>query len=538
MSRRRWTLGAVALLSAAALTLTACSGSTDAGGNGGGEGSGPTIITTNGNEPQNPLITFGTTEVGGGKILTSIYAGLVAYTADGGIENEVAESIESDDATLWTIKIKDGWKFTNGEAVTAKSFVDTWTAGAADETGAYWFKGIEGASDDGSTAPTGLKVVDDLTFTVQLKQAEADFPIRLGYTAYMPLPSVAFEDLAAFGENPIGNGPYMLDGEGAWRHDEGISLVTNPDYKGARTPANDGLTITFYTDLAAAYADAQSNNLDVLDSVPDTAFASYQTEFADRFVNQPAAIFQGMNIPYYIPSFAAGEEGELRRAAISMSINRKEITDTIFQGTRTPATDFTSPVIGGWTDKLKGAEVLAYNPEEAKKLWAQAEAIAPYAGPFTIAYNSDGGHQAWVDAVANSISNTLGIQAEGLPFPTFAAALDLRTSGTLTGATRAGWQGDFPTQANFLSPLYSTGGSSNYEGYSSPAFDAKLAEAAAAPSVEESIALYHEAQEILLKDLPTLPLWYSNAVGVWAEGVDNVVFGWDSVPLYHAITKG
>lgn len=221
-----------------------------------------------------------------------------------------------------------------------------------------------------------------------------------------------------------------------------------------------------------------------------------------------------------------------------MSIDRAEITETIFQETRTPATDFTSPVLPGWTDSLAGAEVLDYNPEEAVRLWEQADALAPYEGTFTLAYNADGGHQAWVDAVTNSISNTLGIAAEGLSLPTFAAALDQRSSGTLTGATRSGWQGDFPTQANFLSPLYSTGGSSNYEGYSSAAFDAKLGEAAAASSIEESIDLYHEAQEILLQDLPAIPLWYSNAVGVWGDDLENVVFGWDSVPLHHQITKG
>ncbi|WP_316315899.1 ABC transporter substrate-binding protein, partial [Clavibacter michiganensis] len=148
--------------------------------------------------------------------------------------------------------------------------------------------------------------------------------------------------LEAFGENPVGNGPYMLDGEGTWRHNEGINLVPNPDYKGVREVKNDGLNIVFYTSLESAYADAQGGNLDVLDTVPDTAFATYETDFPERSVNQPAAIFQGFNIPFYLPNFGNDEEGQLRRAAISMAINREEITDTIFQGTRTPATDFTS----------------------------------------------------------------------------------------------------------------------------------------------------------------------------------------------------
>lgn len=536
MSRRRWGVGALALVSAVTLTLAGCSAGGDSNTGGGADAS--SAITTNGSEPQNPLITYGTTETGGGKILTSIYAGLVSYDADGAIQNEVAESIDSDDNVVWTITVADGWTFTDGEEITAQTFVDTWTAGAQDPDGAYWFYTIEGASDDGSTVPTGLAVVDDMTFTVTLKAPDADFPLRLGYTAYMPLPSAAFEDMEAFGENPVGNGPYMLDGEGAWRHDEGINLVPNPDYAGVREVANDGLNIVFYTSLEAAYADAQGGNLDVLDTVPDTAFATYEADFPERSVNQPAAIYQGFNIPFYLPDFGNDEEGQLRRAAISMAINREEITETIFEGTRTPASDFTSPVVEGWTEDLPGVEVLEYNPEEAKAKWAEAEAIKPYTGTFTIAYNSDGGHQAWVDAVANSVANTLGIEASGQPFPTFAAALDLRTTGTLTGATRAGWQADYPSQGNFLSAQYSTGASSNYEGYTNPEFDAILAEAAAAPSPEDAAVLYEQAQELLLRDLPSIPLWYANAVGVWSEGVDNVVFGWDSVPLYNEITKG
>jgi oligopeptide transport system substrate-binding protein len=221
-----------------------------------------------------------------------------------------------------------------------------------------------------------------------------------------------------------------------------------------------------------------------------------------------------------------------------MAINREEITDVIFQGTRTPATDFTSPVIDGYTDSLAGAEVLEYNPEEAKALWAEADAIAPYTGTFDIAYNSDGGHQAWVDAVINSIKNTLEIEATGKAYPTFAASLADRDADNLTGGVRAGWQGDYPSLYNFLAPLYTTGAGSNYEDYSSEAFDTALEEGTTATTVDDAIAKYQEAQEILLEDLPTIPLWYSNVVGVSADTVDNVVYGWDSVPLYSAITKG
>ena len=535
MKIRRMGIVAIALASTGALALSGCAGedATPA------EGNTASIITTNGSEPQNPLVPTNTTETGGGKITTSIFAGLVSYTAEGEIENEVAKSIESDDAQNWTVTLNDGWEFTNGEAVTADSFVDAWNFGAKfsnAQSASYFFDDIAGFDYEVDSELTGLKVVDDTTFTVELASPEADWPLRLGYTAFMPLPSAAYEDMDAFGENPIGNGPYMLDGEGAWEHEVKIDLVTNPEYDGVRTPANGGLSIVFYASQDAAYADVQGGNLDVLDAVPDAAFATYESDFPERFVNQPAAIFQGFNMPYYLEHWS-GEEGQLRRAAISMSIDRKEITDVIFQGTRTPATDFTSPVIDGYSDSLKGAEVLEFNPDEAKAKWAEANAIAPYTGTFDLSYNSDGGHAAWVDAVTNSIKNTLGIKAIGKPYPTFAAALDDRGSDALTGGTRAGWQGDYPSLYNFLAPLYQTGAGSNYEDYASPEFDALLKEGAAASSVEDATAKYQEAQELLFVDLPTIPLWYSNVTGVWSESVENVVFGWDSVPMYTDITK-
>jgi len=529
---------AIALAAAGALVLSGCASGNDTDAPA-ASGDSTAVITTNGSEPQNPLIPTNTTETGGGKIVTSIFAGLVSYTADGMIENDVAESIKSDDGQNWTVTLEDGWTFTNDEPVTASSFVDAWSYGAKfsnAQSSSYFFDNIVGFDYEKDSELTGLKVVDDKTFTVELMAPEADWPLRLGYTAYSPLPEAAFEDMEAFGENPIGNGPYMLAEEGAWVHEEKIELVTNPNYDGVRKPANGGLSIVFYATQDAAYADVQGGNLDVLDAVPDAAYETYEDEFGDRAVNQPAAIFQGFNLPYYLEHWS-GDEGKLRRAAISMSINREEITDVIFQGTRTPATDFTSPVIDGYSDKLKGAEVLEFNPEEAKKLWAEADAIAPYTGTFDLAYNSDGGHQAWVDAVINSIVNTLGIDAVGKPYPTFAAALDDRAADKLTGGTRAGWQGDYPSMYNFLAPLYQTGAGSNYEDYSSEKFDGLLKEGAAASSVEEATAKYQEAQEVLLADLPTIPLWYSNVTGVSADTVENVVFGWDSVPLYHLITK-
>ncbi|MEZ7754546.1 ABC transporter substrate-binding protein [Microbacterium paraoxydans] len=545
MKRNRIALTGAALLAIGALALAGCAGGNDAGEEK-PAGSSTAIISANGNEPENPLIPTNTNEVGGGKILDSIFAGLAFYDGDGALVNDMAEEITVDAPNKVTVKLKEGNTFTNGEDVVAHNFIDAWNYGAQlsnAQLNQSWFADIVGFKADADSELTGLTEVDDYTFTIELSSdVAADFVTRLGYSAFYPLPDVAFEDMEAFGENPIGNGPYMLAEDGAWQHDVQIDLVKNEDYKGERVARNGGLTLKFYTAPEGAYADLLGGNIDVIDQIPEASLPVFEDELGERATNQPAAIFQSFTIGGQLPHFS-GEEGALRRQAISLAINRDEITDKIFAGTRTPASDFTTPVIDGWSDSVPGSEVLDYDPEKAKELWAEADAISPWSGTFQIAYNSDGGHQVWVDAVSNSLKNTLGIDASGAPYvdlATLRAAVNARDDAgkrTIQTANRSGWQGDYPAVYNFLQPLYGTGASSNDGDYSNPEVDALLAEGAAATSADDANAAYEKAQEILFKDLPVIPLWYQNSIGGFGENVDNVTVGWNSVPLYYEITK-
>ncbi|MFP7364608.1 ABC transporter substrate-binding protein [Corynebacterium callunae] len=524
---------AVTTAAALALSLAACSSDSSSDSSAAGSEGEGNYVLVNGTEPQNPLVPGNTNEVGGGRIVDSIFAGLVYYDVDGSPVNDVAESIELEGDKTYRVTLKDGQTFTDGTPVKAENFVKAWNYNVANATlSSYFFESILGY-EEGKESMEGLKVIDDKTFTIELNQPESDFPLRLGYSAFYPLPDSAFEDMTAFGENPVGNGPYKL---AEWNHNQDATIVPNEDYTGGQTVQNDGVKFIFYPTFDAAYADLLSDNLDVLDAIPDSAFSSYEEELAGRSINQPSAVFQSFTIPESLEHFA-GEEGKLRRQAISLAINREEITTTIFEGTRTPATDFTSPVIDGHSDSLAGAEVLTYDPERAKELWAQADAISPWSGEFSISYNADGGHQAWADATANSIRNTLGIDAIGNPYPDFKSLRDDITNRTIKGAFRTGWQADYPSLGNFLGPLYVTGAGSNDGDYSNPAFDAKLTEAAAAADVAAATPLYNQAQEILLQDLPAIPLWYSNAVGGYSQNVDNVEFQWNSQPAYYKITK-
>lgn len=547
--RQRALLKGVGLAIVASLALTGC------GSDGGGEagaGEGAEIITTNTTEPQNPLIPTSTNEVGGGRIITQLFAGLVSYDVDGTMQLEVAKSIETEDSKTYDIAIEKGWTFTNGEKVTAHSFVDAWNYGALAtnaQLSANFFAPIKGYDDvnpskegakPSAKTMSGLKVVDDYHFTVTLNEPQSDFPLRLGYSAYSPLPKVAFKDMKAFGENPIGNGPYMMDGKGAWEHNRQIKLVKNPDYKGNRTVKNDGITFRIYTDAEAAYADVQDGALDLIDQVPASALQTYKENESIKAYNKPGSVFQSFTIPGRLDHFG-GKEGQLRRQAISMAINRPQIAEAIFYGSVTPATDFTAPTLDGYSDSLEGSDVLKYNPEKAKKLWAKADQISKWTGTFKLGYNGDDNHKQWVDAVTNQISNTLGIKAVGAPTATFGQFRTMITERNISYPFRSGWQGDYPSIGNYLVALYASaaadGNGANDGDYKNPEFDKKVAQAASADSPEEGIKLYQEAEEILLEDLPAIPLWYENVAAASVPELENVEFDWKNVPAYYQISK-
>ncbi|WP_022876002.1 peptide ABC transporter substrate-binding protein [Glutamicibacter mishrai] len=533
---------AVVLSAALALTLSACGGgSTDSAG---GEGDGSYVVTANTTEPQNGLLPANTNEVGGGRVMDLLFTGLVSYDAKGKPVNELAESIETKDSQNYTIKIKSGQTFSDGSPVTAASFVDAWNFGAAAKNAqlnSYFFESIEGydkvsAEKSKEDKMSGLKVVDDTTFTVKLSQPESDFPLRLGYTAFMPLPEAAFKDPKAFGEKPVGNGPYKLS---EWNHDVNLKMDVNENYDGPRKAANGGIDFKVYQSTDSAYQDLVSGNLDVLDQIPPSQLASYQSDLGDRSVNSPYAGNATITIPGYLDHFKQDEEGNLRRAAISRAIDRQLIIDKVYQGGKAIAKDFTAPVLEGYDDKLPGSEVLTFDDAEAKKLWAEADKINKWDADkeFSVGYNVDGaGNKEFVEAIVNQLKNNLGIKATAQSFASFKEMREKVTAYTMTGSFRTGWQADYPSLYNFLGPLFGTGAGSNDGKYSSKEFDESLAKGLAATDPAEGAKIFNESQEILFKDLPAIPLWYQAVQGGWSENVANVEFGWNGVPMYNEIT--
>lgn len=502
------------------------------------------VVTANGAEPQNPLLPADTNEINGWRIVDRLFAGLMSYDAKGNPTNEVARSIDTTDNVNFHITLEPGWTFSDGTPVTAGSFVDAWNYGALSTNGQHEqsvFSPIAGYDDVAADNPaaqtmSGLVVLDDNEFTVRLKVPTIDFVQRLAFAPFYPLPAVAFKDMAAFGRHPVGNGPYKLAAGDAWQHNVGIDLVPNPGYHGNRVAKNKGLRLVFYSNLDAAYADLRSGDLDVLDTVPQRALRSFRTDLQGRVLTGPIPQNQTLDTPLRLDHFG-GEEGRLRRLALSAAIDRTRICQDVFGGSRSPARDFTSSALPGFDPDLPGNQALDYDPDHARDLWAQADAIAPWSGRYVIAYNADGEHREWVDAVADSIGRTLGIEAVGAPEPKFDTMRARIADGTIETAFRAGWRSDYPSMLQFLEPLYITGAAYNDVGYSSREFDGAVTVAQAALTLPESQALTNAAQQILLADMPVVPLWdYVGAAG-YSPAVRDVELTWNGLPDYENIVK-
>ncbi len=538
-TRTRWAACAVAV----ALAATACGGG--GGDNGGGSGA-DGIVSSSWGDPQNPLEPANTNEVQGGKVLDMVFRGLVRYDPKTGeAQNMLAESIDSDDAQNFTIKLKEGWTFSNGEKITAKSFVDAWNYGAAlknNQKNAYFFQYIEGYDQvhpESGTASaetlSGLKVVDDLTFTAKLSQKFSLWPDTLGYSAFVPLPRAFYDDHDAWLSKPIGNGPYTIQ---SYAKGSSMSLRRWDDYPGDDKAKNGGVDLKVFTDNNTAYTSLTSGNLDLVDDVPASQLRNVEQDLGDRYINTPAGIIQTLAFPFYDKEWDTDGARKVRQG-LSMAINRKQITDQIFQKTRTPASDWTSPVLGedgGFKEGLCGKEC-EYNKAEAKKLIDEGGGIP--GGQLKISYNADtGSHKEWVDAVCNSINNVMGNNQAcvGGAVGTFADFRNQVSTQKMTGPWRAGWQMDYPLIQNFLQPLYYTNAPSNDGKWTNREFDDLVDQANAETDKAKAITTFQDAEKVLVEQMPAIPLWYQNGSAGYSDRVDNVELNPFSVPVYTEIT--
>ncbi|MEU9737687.1 ABC transporter substrate-binding protein [Micromonospora chersina] len=524
--------GALAVGAAFALVASGCSSGNDDGGNASASKDGAIVI--DGTQPENPLVPANTTETGGGKIIDWVWSGLVEYPNNGGApRNLLAESIETSDSKVFKIKIKPNTKFHDGTTVKAESFVKAWNWAAYGPNGAQnasFFADIQGFNDtytedpDGPDGPkkapepakkelSGLKVIDDWNFEVTLSAPTAVFPTKLGYSAFMPLPDKFFTMTPAeFGKKPIGNGPVSLV---SWQDDVEIKLTRFDDYSLRDKMKIKDVTVKIYQDDTAAYNDLLAGNLDFQQQVPVSSLAGdkWKSDLGDRAIQTTIPSTGIIAFPIYDKRFT---NPKLRKA-ISLSINRQEITDKIFFGNRKPADSWANPLTPG--AEPGNCTACKFDPTQAKQLLQEA---GGFQGKLTLSYNADASHKEWMEAVAQQIKTNLGIDAVAVGVPTFAVFRANINNYKMTGAYRAGWQQDYPDVENWINPLYVTGGSSNDGKYSNPQVDALAKEASAAPSLEEAHKKFAEAVKLIDQDVPTMPIYFSGEQSGHSEKIKKI----------------
>ena len=515
------------------------------------ESSNNAVVSVRGCEPANPLIPSSTAESCGGQVVDAINSKLVRFDGQGKAHNDLASEIKgNDDMSQYRITLADGRKFSDGTPITAKSFTRAWSWSANVSNGqlsASFFSNIKGFDDlqrQGAPADaqfSGLKVIDDKTFTVDLSSPSSTFPIQVGYTAFAPLPESFYKDPKAYGENPVSSGPYQFE---SWQHNAMIKLRKNNEYGGEVKIQNGGIDYKVYTDLGSAYSDVQAGNLDVIDRIPTSAVKTFMTDSMVQSYNKPGSSLQMFTIPAAMEHFGQDQEGRLRRQAISMAIDRKMLIDKVLGGLGVQPTDFTAPAIPGYSKDLKGSENLKYNAKKAREYWAKADAISkwPADRSFRMLYNVDGGSKDFYDGMANSIKNTLGIKAEATPVPTFSEFRgNIKKRLYTDAAFRSSWSPDYPSPESYLMSNFAgsaaDGNGSNDGDYRNPKFDALLKQAAKAKDTDEANRLFQQAEEILLQDMPAVPLYYGNNNGASAKKVHGMRLGWDGYPIFPELSK-
>lgn len=417
-------------------------------------------------------------------------------------QDTVAESITtSEDLKTVTIKLKEGWTFHNGEPVDAESYIRAWTYGAnpknAQENLDFYrhIEGFDKIQSGEATEFSGLKAVDANTLEVTLTTPFAPFVSSLVHIAFFPMPKVAFDDLEAFNEQPIGNGPFKM--AEPWKHDVALEMVAFEEYKG-KTPDVRALTAKIYESTTTAYNDLLAGNLDLIEELPFEQADNFARDLGEDHVH----VLPSTNFAYLgLPVTKAPYTDKRIRQALSMAIDRKGIAKAIWRDTISPADDYVNPRVDGYREGA--CTYCEYKPEEAKKLFEEAGGID---GKVEIWFNSGAGHEAWIEAVAQNWKQNLGVEEVEFKTLTSADYLKKIDAGEYNGPYRRSWSADYPSMENYLSPLLGTGSEKNNTRYSNPAVDELLTKGNEAATLEEAKKLYQQADDIVLEDMPLIPI--------------------------------
>lgn len=520
--RRRKPATALVALVGLALLASACGSGDDdktPSGQTGGEGKQGGIFRLGIVEPT-AIDPYNSQESEGQNVTKAIFEGLVTLdSATAQIKPGVAESWNRNDAcTSWTFKLRSGSQFSNGETVTAQSFIDGMNraalkAAASDTaqfmSGIQGYDAVHGATDKEPTATTmtGLTAPDPNTLVVALSKPDCDFDKVVLQPVFSPVPKTAGAATArgTFADMPIGNGPFKL--KEPWQHDKSITLVRNDLYYGTKASL-DEVQYTILPSQNAAeleYKNFQAGQADYARMPPELipqAKATYESQ--GQFIKKESYGINYLLVNTVNPPLNNADA----RKAISYAIDRDAIISGVFKGLQTKATSMVPPPFKDYY-QANVCSSCTFDLAKAKD-FANKGGLKP-GTHVSFLFNTGGGHEAWTQAVKQQLETNLGLVVDynGLPFREL---LVKEAAADATGIYRAAWSADFPSPDNFLRPLLSKQSlppGDNRGRYDNPAFDKLLDQGQAAKDDATKIKAIKDAEKLAIDtDQALIPLWY------------------------------
>jgi oligopeptide transport system substrate-binding protein len=491
----------------------------------------------NGTEPQSldPIISE---NIQDGNIERDLYEGLLNLDKDGKPVPGVAESwAVSSDGLIYTFKLRDTAKWSNGDTVTADDFVWSWERAVDPASGskyAFLFYPIVNGEDisngrDKDVATLGVKAVDPHTFQVTLRAPTGYFPSVITNHMFLPLNQANVEKFGkqfARPGNLVSNGAFTLK---EWTPQSRIVVVKNPAYWNA---AHVKLTEVDYFPIELQNEELKryrAGELDLTNDVP-----ADQVDFIRQNLPKELTITSFLGTYYYgfnleKPPF---KDNLKLRQAIALVIDRKAITDQILKTGEQPLYGWVPPGIPGYRQQSVSFVDTPMDQRitEAKKLYEEAGYGPDKPLTVELRYNTHENHKKVAIAIASMLHKALGINTQ-LVNSEYKVFLEERKEKKVTQLFRAGWIGDYVDPNTFAELLQSDAGL-NDMGYNNPDYDKLVKQASLTVDPEERVKLLEQAEQLIVTDLPMVPIYsyvkkvmvkpyvvgYTpNAVGFWYD---------------------
>ena len=448
-----------------------------------------------------------------------------------------AESVEvSDDGLVYTIKLRKDGKWSDGEPVVADNFKYSWVRALTKENAAeyayqlYYIKNAEKYYNGEATADElGINVIDDYTLEVTLEAPTTYFPQLLAFPTYAPLRedivSADPEGWATKPETYVTNGAFKLV---KWDMKDQLVFEKNENYWNKDSIKLDKLTFKLVTDDTTAYSELQAGNFDVVNSVPTNEIEPGQEAGLVHVSPKLGTYYFGINVGKQddmAEDVKTALSNKLVRQAINLAIDRQEIIDNVGKAEQVAAYSFVPEGIYN-PDGTEFADKEYYDPSDMDGNIKKAKELLKEAGyengeglpTIELMYNSEGAHKDICQIIQENLAK-IGINIE-LANQEWAVFLNTRQQGGYEIA-RQGWIGDYSDPMTFLD-LFVTGGGNNDSGYSNPEYDALIAAAKVETDPDKRKEQLREAEDILMDDMPILPIYYYTTVMGWNENVKGI----------------